>query len=165
MCKDLVSIVMAAYNAEEHIKECIESIINQTYTNWELIICDDNSNDGTVDIVKEFQKDEQRIRLIQNKENMRAGASRNNCIQISRGNLIMIQDADDVCTEDRIEKLVNRINKGDVDFVSSGHYLFDDEGKYKTVVMQIEFPQKKIFFSVCRFVMRPHCLKRTVYQW
>lgn len=165
MDKGLVSVIVAAYNAEEHIQECIRSIMNQTYCNWELIICDDHSNDRTVEIIKQFQNIDNRIRLIQNKQNMRAGASRNNCIKISKGSLVMIQDADDVCSEDRIEKLVNRISLGDVDFVSSGHYLFDDNGKYRTVVMPIEFPEKKDFlfgmpFCHAATLFRKDCLMR-----
>lgn len=145
MTEKTISIIVAAYNAEEHISECINSIQSQTYQNWELIICDDCSQDNTVSIIEEYQKKDKRIVLLKNDQNMRAGASRNKCIQKSNGNYIMIQDADDVCAADRIEKLYFRISEGDVDFVSSGYYLFDDDGKYKTVVMPNSYPQKKDF--------------------
>lgn len=165
MNRDLVSVVVAAYNAEAHISECIESILRQTYTNWELIICDDCSTDRTVEIVEAYQKREPRIKLLQNKENMRAGASRNKCIEISQGKFVMIQDADDVCAEDRMEKLVDRIQKGNMDFVSSGHYLFDDGGEYKTVVGSNEYPKKEDFlfgtpFCHAATLFRKECLEK-----
>lgn len=165
MEKVLVSVVVAAYNAEAHIRECISSIMSQTYHNWELIICDDHSSDKTADIIKEFQSIDKRIKMIQNEKNMRAGASRNRCIEICKGDMVMIQDADDVCSEDRIEKLVSRISLDDVDFVSSGHYLFDDNGKYKTIVMPTEFPEKKDFlfgmpFCHAATLFKKECLMR-----
>lgn len=64
----MISIIMGLYNAEETIAEAIESIINQTFSNWELIICDDGSTDNGVTIVKKYMVSDKRIKLIKNKK-------------------------------------------------------------------------------------------------
>ena len=77
MEKPLVSIIMGVYNAEKTIKRCIDSILNQTYENWEFIICNDGSSDGTLNILNEYQKTDSRIKVISNKSNKKLAASLN----------------------------------------------------------------------------------------
>lgn len=143
----MVSVIVAAYNAEKFLPECIESIRNQTYSNWEMWICDDCSSDGTLDIAEDAAQKDSRIHVLHNEKNIFAGASRNRCLGKCTGDYVMIQDADDVCHPERIEKLLQELEKGQVDFVSSGHYLYDDSGTYKTTVPAVEEPKKRDFLS------------------
>lgn len=160
MNKNLISVIIAAYNAEKYTEECIISIQNQTYTNWEMIICDDCSKDNTVKIIEKYQKNDKRIILLKNKYNIKAGASRNKCISFSKGKYIVIQDADDISKNNRFQMLVERLeNKENIDFISSGHYLFDDNGIYKIDNLVIEYPQNKDFlFGI------PFCHAATMFK-
>ncbi len=73
----LVSVIMPAYNSADFISESIQSVLQQTHQNWELLIIDDASNDNTVSIIKEFETLDPRIRLFQNDTNLGAGVTRN----------------------------------------------------------------------------------------
>lgn len=98
----LVSIVTPNYNGSITISETIKSIQGQAYKNWELIIVDDNSSDNSVDIIKEFQKDDKRIRLIINKSNLGVTKTRNIAIDASIGPYIAFLDSDDVWLNEKL---------------------------------------------------------------
>ena len=83
--KDLVSIIIPVYNAEKFIKDTIETVQNQTYDNWELILVNDCSKDKSAKIIKEYMKEDKRIKLINNKINSRAAITRNNGILKAEG--------------------------------------------------------------------------------
>ena len=85
MIDDLVSIIMPAYNAEKYIAEAIESVLKQTYTNWELIIVNDCSTDATEQIIKKYQKQDYRIKLYSLLNNQGVANARNTAIQNTRG--------------------------------------------------------------------------------
>ena len=102
---------MGVHNNETTIKRCIDSIINQTYENWELIICDDCSSDGTYDVLKDYEKKDDRIVLIKNKKNCKLAKSLNNCLAIAKGTYVARMDADDECLSDRIERQVDFYKK------------------------------------------------------
>ncbi|ENL0468841.1 glycosyltransferase family 2 protein [Escherichia coli] len=98
-----VSIIMPSFNSEETIQAAIESVRAQTYSNWELIISDDNSSDSTVEIVERNVLHEPRIILIQHSENRGAGFSRNEAISKARGKYIAFLDSDDIWHEKKLE--------------------------------------------------------------
>src|SRR5699024_6935331 len=91
----LVSIVMPAYNSEEYIEEAVNSVINQTYKNWELIIVDDNSTDDTKRIVERIAERDIRINYIKLNNNSGAAIARNTAINNSHGKYIAFLDSDD----------------------------------------------------------------------
>lgn len=103
--RPLVSVVMTAYNAEKYIAEAIQSILDQTYKNLELIIVNDGSTDRTLEIINSF--DDNRIRLVNNERNLGAAESSNKGIEIVQGKYIARMDADDISYPNRIEKQVN----------------------------------------------------------
>lgn len=109
----LVSIIIPSYNKDRYIKETIDSVVKQTYTNWELIVVDDVSNDHTVSIVREYQKIDSRIMLYENTENKGANYSRNFGVYNSKGEYIVFLDADDLlkfdCLEQRLKVIENSI--------------------------------------------------------
>ena len=95
---DLVSIVMPSYNTGKYIAESIESVIKQTYKNWELLIVDDCSSDNTDEIVEPYLTDA-RIKYFKNKMNSGAAVSRNKALRESKGKWIAFLDSDDIWTD------------------------------------------------------------------
>jgi glycosyltransferase involved in cell wall biosynthesis len=95
MQEGLVSIITPVYNGEKYIVETIESVLNQTYTNWEMLITDDGSTDRSAEIIREYQKKDNRILFFQQK-NAGSAAARNNGIRHARGQYIALLDADDI---------------------------------------------------------------------
>lgn len=120
---ELISVIMPAYNAGKFIKQSIESVVNQTHTNWELIIVDDGSTDTTKEIVHDFEKKDSRIKYIY-QQNGKQGKARNNGIQLSKGNLIAFIDADDLWLPQFLEKQLHLIMEDDVDLVFSSMVKF-----------------------------------------
>src|SRR6056297_3426394 len=93
---DMVSIIIPAYNSARHISGTIESVLAQTYQDWEMLIVDDGSSDHTVPIVREYTRRDERIRLIPLYQHMGAAESRNTAIRAARGRYIAFLDSDDL---------------------------------------------------------------------
>ncbi|HDR7894654.1 MULTISPECIES: glycosyltransferase family 2 protein [Bacillus] len=125
-----VSIIMGVYNTpdEEMLSLAVNSIINQTYSNWEFIICDDGSTDNTWDILCKLATQDSRIVLIKNEKNMGLAATLNNCINVSNGEYIARQDADDYSEVNRFEKQVEFLESNlEYSIVGSRANVFDDK--------------------------------------
>jgi glycosyltransferase involved in cell wall biosynthesis len=105
----LISIIMPAYNTEKYIREAIESILCQTASDFELLICDDGSTDGTVEVIQSFT--DQRIRFFQNKKNSGNLHTSNFLFSKCTGDFITIQDADDFSAPNRLEVLLNAFDQ------------------------------------------------------
>jgi glycosyltransferase involved in cell wall biosynthesis len=117
--ESLVSIIIPAYNAERFISETINSVLNQTYTNWELIIINDGSTDKTLDIIQRFSANDNRISYI-TKNNSGVSDTRNKGIEAAKGEYIAFLDADDVWMQNNLEKKIEVLKKDpSVDFVYS----------------------------------------------
>ena len=125
--KDLVSIIVPVYNAEKFIDETINTVLNQTYTNWELLLVNDCSTDNSIDIIKKFK--DKRIKLINNKVNSKAAISRNNGIKKAKGRYICFLDADDLWDKEKLEKQVKFMNEKDCAFSFTGYEFADENGK------------------------------------
>lgn len=104
MSNPKVSVIMPAYNAEKFIEKTINSILNQTYTDFELLIIDDCSTDNTMDVVRRIK--DNRIRIINNKTNQGIAKSRNIGLANAKGEYIALMDNDDLTVVDRFEKEV-----------------------------------------------------------
>jgi len=116
MKKPLVSIMMPAYNAGKYIRRAIESVLAQTYENWELIIIDDCSTDNTYEIAASYK--DPRIRILRHEQNMGVGSSRNDALSASRGQWVAVLDADDEWLPQRLERLIKETD-GREDFFLS----------------------------------------------
>lgn len=114
--KRKVSIIMPAYNVEKSVGASIDSVMNQTYTNLELIVVDDGSTDNTVTICEGYAKIHKNIKLIQ-QENAGVSSARNKGIEESTGDYVTFIDADDWLESDAVEKMVSMLEKHDVDCV------------------------------------------------
>ena len=99
-----ISVIMSVYNGETYLAEAIESVVNQTFQNWELIIINDCSTDSTAEILDDFSKRDGRIKVHTNETNLKLPSSLNKAISLSTGKYIARMDADDICLPDRLEK-------------------------------------------------------------
>ena len=112
MQKYLVSIIMPTYNRRQIIKDAIDSCLEQTYENIELIICDDHSTDGTYEYICERMKEDSRIKYCVTPEGKKgANAARNTAIQIAKGKYIIFLDSDDYLLKDSIEIRVDTFKR------------------------------------------------------
>ncbi|MDA7027361.1 glycosyltransferase family 2 protein [Bacillus sp. CLL-7-23] len=128
--KPKVSVIMGVFNCEDTLAESIESILKQTYQNWELIICDDASTDQTYQIASRYADQyRDKIKLIRNKKNMRLAASLNHCLKYADGTYIARQDGDDLSLAKRFEKQVAFLeSQPHYQVVGSGMIAFDENG-------------------------------------
>lgn len=104
MINDLVSIITPAYNSSEYIREAIESVIAQTYKNWEMIIVDDASQDNTYEILNNYANKDKRIKPIFLEKNCGAAYARNRAIECAQGRYIAFLDSDDLWKKEKLEK-------------------------------------------------------------
>lgn len=125
-----ISIIMGIYNCEKTLSKTIESIINQPYRNWELIMCDDGSTDQTYMIAKKYSESDDRIMVIKNPHNMGLAKTLNNCLKHAQGQYIMRHDGDDLMVEDRMEKQLACMESHGYDVCGSSAYIFDDTGTW-----------------------------------
>ena len=138
MEKPQVSIIMPAYNVAQFIKESIQSVINQTFNSWELLIVDDCSSDNTRNIVFSFLNDP-RIQLIENKTNLGGAGTRNVAIRKAKGRYIAFLDSDDLWTADKLEKQISFMQVNNMSFTFSAHTTIDEQG---TILEKIGVPAK-----------------------
>ncbi len=99
----LVSVITPLYNGEQFIESTIESVVNQTYDNWEMIIVDDVSTDNSVEIVEEIAKNDTRIKLYKSEVNGGAAVARNKALQHAKGRMIAFLDSDDIWLPSKLE--------------------------------------------------------------
>lgn len=125
----LISIITPLYNSEAFIAKTIHSILNQTHTNWELILIDDNSQDQTIAIVTSFVNQNPNIKLLQNKENVGAALSRNKGIEEAKGDYIAFLDADDLWKPEKLEKQLSFMEANDCDVCFSSYEHINEAGE------------------------------------
>lgn len=126
---ELVSIIMPTFKCGKFIKESIASAQAQTYRNWELIVVDDCSEDGTVEIVQEHQKQDDRIRLLRNAVNSGAAVSRNAALRQAKGRWIAFLDSDDLWMPDKLEKQIKFMTENDYAFSYHEYVEIDEEDR------------------------------------
>ncbi len=124
----LVSIVTPIYNGSNTIKYTIESVLNQTYTNFEMIIVDDVSDDDTVKIIKEYQDKDSRIKLIALTRKGGASVARNKAIRKAKGKYIAFLDGDDLWKKDKLEKQIKFMEDNNVYFSYTDYSYIDENG-------------------------------------
>ena len=136
-----VSIIIPSFNYEKYITQTIESVINQTYTNWELIIVDDGSKDNSKEIIKDYCAKDNRIRLYTHENNQNLGLKKTIELGISKAsnNWIVILESDDLITENYLEKKVSIIKKYDnINLVFNDCEFFGDSQKVKKITQALK---------------------------
>lgn len=127
MIDGLVSVIMPSWNTSNFIAESIQSVIDQTYENWELIIVDDCSTDNTDEVVAKFT--DKRIRYLKNEKNSGAALSRNRALREARGEWIAFLDSDDLWNPDKLEHQINFMNEHGYTLSYTEYEKIDEESK------------------------------------
>ena len=126
MKDDLISIIIPVYNTEKFLDETINTVLNQTYKNFELILVNDGSKDKSVGVIKKYN--DKRIKLIDNKNNKGAALSRNDGIRKAKGRYICFLDADDLWNKEKLEKQINFIKEKECAFSFTGYEFANENG-------------------------------------
>ena len=127
----LVSIIMPCYNVANFIDVAILSVINQTYRNWELLICDDASNDGSAELAEEWAIKHGQIFFMSNKFAKGAAGARNTCLGVARGRYIAFLDADDLWYPDKLTKQIDHMISTGSSFCVSYYDVMDEDENYR----------------------------------
>lgn len=131
---ELVSVIMPVYNVEEFVGEALQSILNQTYKNIEVIVVDDGSTDDTYSIVKYFAENDKRVKLYRNERNLKIVKTLNRALSEAKGDYILRMDGDDVSVENRLEVLMSFIKSNpQYSLVGSAYSGIDQDGKERSV--------------------------------
>ncbi|MBO7119854.1 MAG: glycosyltransferase family 2 protein [Bacteroidaceae bacterium] len=136
--EELVSVIMPTYNGAKYIAASIDSIISQTYQNWELIITDDCSSDDSQEIIKSYVAKDSRIRGFFFEENQGSGATRNKCIEEARGRYLAFCDSDDRWLPEKLEKQIAFMQEHDYAFTFASYYTCDEEGTVNGIIVAPE---------------------------
>ena len=116
MDNELVSIITPSYNSSQFIKECVSSVLRQTYRNWELIIVDDCSRDNSRNIIRDLAKKDTRINTVFLQKNVGAAEARNIAIRKARGKYIAFLDSDDIWLENKLKKQIKFMRDAGIAF-------------------------------------------------
>lgn len=125
---DLVSIIMPIYNGEKYIEETLESVINQSWENWELLITNDGSKDNTENIIINFTKKDNRIKLF-SQINGGSAKARNNSLKNAKGRFIVFLDGDDIWDKDFLYKQLSFLKENNAGVVSGSYRRIDEVGE------------------------------------
>lgn len=128
MQKGMVSIITPCYNGAKYVSETIESVISQTYVDWEMIIVDDGSKDNSVEIIKTYSEKDNRIQLVQ-QPNGGSSVARNKGISLCRGQYIALLDADDLWDSTFLEKQINYLKRKNAICVSCSYRRINDKSQ------------------------------------
>ncbi len=170
---DKVTVVIPIYNVERFLKEAIDSAINQTYKNIEIILVDDGSTDNSGNICDEYVKLDNRIKVI-HKENGGLSTARNAALEVYTGKYIMFLDSDDFLELDAVEKMYNKIEEKNADYVIGNYINATEEGekwekpvfdleKYKEFKLSITDYKNSFYImnsSVCNKIFRKEFLDK-----
>lgn len=150
-----VSIIMPNYNCEKFLEETINSVINQTYQNWELLIVDDCSTDNSVEVIKSFCEKDSRVKLFVNEKNSGAAASRNAAIREAQGKWIAFLDSDDLWLEEKLGRQLAFMQENGYMFSYTAYEHVDESGeKLNVKVTGPKVLTKRKMFRYCY----PGCL-------
>lgn len=125
----LVSVIIPLYNTEKYISQTIESVINQKYNNWELIIINDCSTDKGPEIVKKYQNQDERIKLINLEKNSGAAIARNVGIENAKGEFVAFIDSDDIWEKNKLKEQISFMLVNDYNFSFTDYIQIDEKGK------------------------------------
>ena len=144
-----VSIICGAYNVCKcySFEESIKSILTQTFGDFEFIICDDGSTDGTWEMLNNFAKLDNRIKLIKNEKNIGLAASLNKCLEISTSEYIARHDCDDYSAPRRLEKQIKHLEEHtDISILGTFTYLYDQKGVWGKIIFPTEITKRDFLF-------------------
>lgn len=137
MLSQLVSIITPSYNSSLFIEDCIVSVQNQSYTNWEMLIVDDFSRDNSVELIQEIAKQDSRIKLIALSSNVGAAEARNEALAHSKGKYIAFLDSDDLWLPTKLEKQIKFMQSSKCAFSFTSYQPMSEDGSQKFSVINV----------------------------
>lgn len=129
--RPMVSVIMPAYNGERFIEAAIRSVMAQTFTDWELIVIDDGSQDATVDVITRLMGEDPRITLLRNEKNLGVANTRNRGLDLAAGGYVALLDSDDLWYPEKLEKQVALARQTGADVVYCSYAIVDEHGRKK----------------------------------
>ena len=160
-----ISIISGIYNCAETLPAAIESILAQTITDWEWILCDDASADNTYAVAQEYaDKYPDKFILIQNDRNMGLNYTLNRCLEYAKGKYIARMDGDDLCSPNRFEEEMQCLEQQpDIAIVSTDMEFFDETGTWGRI-SHPEYPKNQDFLSGSPFCHAPCMVRSEAYE-
>ena len=161
----VISVIMGIYNCGDTLSEAIECIVHQTFADWELIMCDDGSNDGTYEIAISYkEKYPEKIIVLQNEKNRGLNYTLNKCLKQAKGKYIARMDGDDRCDKERFAIEINVLEKEpEIAIVSTDMEFFDESGVWGKI-SHPEYPVPEDFVKESPFCHAPCMVKREAYM-
>lgn len=161
--KPKISVLMGIYNCAATLEQAVASVQNQTYTNWELILCDDGSSDNTYEVAQALAAKDSRIVLLRNVKNLGLNQTLNNCLAAATGDYIARMDGDDDCVPERFEKQLDLLeNHSEFQITSCPMKLFDETGEWgQTTVPEYPSPEDVVSgtpISHAAVMLRKECM-------
>lgn len=158
-----ISVLMGIYNCADTLEQAVASIQNQTYTNWELILCEDGSSDNTYKIAQSLAAEDDRIVLLRNERNMGLNATLNRCLSVATGDYIARMDGDDDCVPERFERQLDLLeHHPEFQITSCPMKLFDETGEWgQTTVPEYPSPEDVVSgtpISHAAVMLRKECM-------
>lgn len=133
-----ISILMGVYNSVSTLAAAMDSVLSQSFENFEFVICDDASTDGSWDMLCAYRERDPRVVLIRNEKNLGLGTTLNRCLSVARGRYIARQDADDISEPERLERTLRYLQNTNAPYAGCGVLVFDDGGIWSKRL----FPEK-----------------------
>ena len=152
---DKISVVVPVYNVEKYLRKCIDSIINQTYKNLEIILVDDGSPDKCGEICDEYAKKDDRIKVI-HKKNAGVSSARNDGIDNATGEYIIFVDSDDWLEDNAIEIMVDKLNEYDYDCVFCNFYMNTKKDKKVRDFLDENYKNDDIYNNIFKIINLPN---------
>lgn len=139
-----VSIITPTYNCAHFIGETIESVINQTYQDWEMLIVDDCSKDNTEEIVKQYSQNDNRIKYIKLEQNSGAAMARNKAMELATGKYMAFLDSDDIWAKDKLDKQIKFMEENNYNITCTEYEQIDEVGQSLNKIIKVK---KKVDYN------------------
>lgn len=157
----IVSIIIPYYKKKNYINKTISSVLRQSYQKFEIIIVNDEPGKSSKDILTKIKKRDKRIKIVNNKKNIGAGASRNKGIKIARGNYIAFIDSDDLWKKNKLKTQINIMKKYDYNISHTSYYIIDKNNK-KSVIRKSKSLNFKNLKQSCDIGLSTVVMKREI---
>lgn len=161
-----ISVIMGIYNCSSTLSEALDSLLNQTYQGFKVIMCDDGSTDDTYKVAKRYSdKYPDKFILIRNKKNLKLAATLNHCLEYADTEYVARMDGDDLCDPRRFQTQIDFLDQHpEFSHVSTGMKLFDDSGIYSSTRPLTNIPTKKDFLDRTPYFHAPSMLRKRAYE-
>lgn len=146
----LVSIIMPAYNAEAFLEQSTASVLNQTYSNWELLVIDDCSTDGTASLLRQISQRDRRVSVIRNEKNLGAAGSRNRGLESADGQYVAFLDADDQWDSDKLEAQTGFMREHKAYFTFTAYRIVGNDGTPNNKVIDMNGPDTVTYTNMLK---------------